>query len=216
MFDSVMIIIGDTMGRPYNLVEIEFGKLSKAEKRESFAMMDIALKRIHEKNFKVDSFDPSDIFFEDGLFFFKDVTPINYNVDSKGEAILDDIIGLSNLAFCSYLPSYDLSNGLLNTKVVSEQFDKFVTIFEGDDKDYYRSVLVDSFNSRQLPNTVYYSDFVKEKGSNGRAMVKSTLAGKLMDNDKLDNAAFGNTFFFACMVATMIMAFIGLAIYFLK
>ena len=67
MLDSVMIIIGDTMGRPYNLVEIEFGKLSKAEKRESFAMMDIALKRIHEKNFKVDSFDPSDIFFEDGF-----------------------------------------------------------------------------------------------------------------------------------------------------
>ena len=211
-----MIIIGDTMGRPHNLIEIEFSKLSKAEKRETFAMMDIALKRIHEKNFKVDSFNPSDIYFEDGLFFYKEVTPINYNVDTKEDAILDDIIGLANLAFCSYLPSYDLSNGLLNTKVVSEQFDKFVSIFEGDDKEYYKSVLVDSYISHELPKVVYYSDFVKEKGSNGKGMVKSTLAGKLMDNDGLDNAAFGKTFFFACMVATMIMAFIGLAIYFLK
>lgn len=210
------------MGRSYNLVDIEFNKLSKDEKRESFVMMDVALKQIHAKDFKVDSFNPKDIYYEDGFYFYKEVTPINKNVDTKENAVLDDIIGLSNLAFCSYLPSYDLNNGLLNGKVVSEQFDKFTTIFDADDRDYYKSVLVDSYNSHELPKNVYYSDYIIEKEKNGsdmsrgNALKKSTLAGRLMNDDKLDTAAFGRTFFFACMVATMIMAFIGLAIYFLK
>lgn len=208
------------MGRSYNLVDIDFSKLSKEEKRESFVMLDIALKEIHKKNFKVDSFSPNDIFYQDGFYFYKEVSPIKSDIDNKDDAILDDIVGLSNLAFCSYLPSYDLNGGLLNAKVVSDQFDKFSSIFDADDRKYYKSIIVDAYTSHKLPEEIYYSDYIlnKEKNNSGNkhsnAYVKATQAGKLYA-DK-DEAGFGRTFFFICMVTTMIIAFIGLAIYFLK
>ena len=219
--NGAIIIIGDTMERSYNLIDIEFAKLSKDEKRQSFMMMDLALKEIHKKNYKVDSFAPSNIYYKDGIYFYDEVTPINTNVDTKEDAVLDDIIGLSNLAFCSYLPSYDLSNGLLNGKVVSEQFDKFTTIFDSDDRDYYKAVLVDAYQNHKLPEKIYYSDYIMEKEKNGTSksdnknLTKSTLAGKLYMDDGAE-AGFSRIFFLSCMVTSMIIAFIGLALYFLK
>lgn len=209
------------MGRVYNLIDIGFASLTKDEKRESFIMLDVALKKIHEKDFKVESFDPKDIYYQDGIYFYSKVSPINKSIDSKEDVVLDNIIGLSDLAFCSYLPSYDLSNGLLNGKVLNEQFDKFGSIFTIEDKNYYRSVLVDAYTNHKLPDNVYYSDYIlgneknNNSNSNSRAYVKATEAGKLYA-DMMDEAAFGNTFFFVCMVTTMIIAFIGLAIIFLK
>ena len=211
------------MGRAYSLVDIDFGNLSKDEKRESFVMMDVALKQIHSKNFKVDSFNASDIYYEDGYYFYSKVSPINYSIEDKNNVVLDNIEGLSNLAFCSFLPSYDLKNGLLNSKVVSDQFNKFESIFDSSDKEYYKSVLVDSYNANTLPDPIYYSDYImnkeKNNGGNGNkhsnAYVKATQAGKLYA-DSLNENAFGKTFFFACMVTTMMIAFIGLAFLFLK
>ena len=219
--NGVMIIIGDTMERSYNLIDIDFAKLSKDEKRQSFIIMDLALKEIHKKNYKVDSFAPSDIYYQDGFYFYDEVTPINTNIDKKEDAVLDDIIGLSNLAFCSYLPSYDLNNGLLNGKVVSEQFDKFISIFDQDDKEYYKAVLVDAYKNHKLPENPYYSDYIMEKEKNGTSksdnknLAKSTLAGRLYADDNAQ-AGFGRIFFLSCMVTSMIIAFIGLALYFLK
>ena len=108
-------------------------------------------------------------------------------------------------------------------KLNSTQFDKFASMFVSEDRDYYRSVLVDSYKGHTLPSTTYYSDYIidKEKNNNtsgdkrSNAYIKATQAGKLYA-DNLNEAAFGKTFFFACMVTTMIIAFIGLAIYFLK
>lgn len=207
------------MGRVFNLLDIGFSNLTKDEKRESLIMLDVALKKLHQNNFKVDSFDPKDIYYENGIYFYSKVSPISKGMDNKDDVVLDNIIGLSDLAFCSYLPSYDLKNGLLNGKVLNEQFDKFGSIFTIEDKNYYRSVLVDAYTNHKLPDNIYYSDYIlgneKNTRNHSNQYIKATQAGK-MYADMLDDSAFGKTFFFASMVATMMIAFIGIAIYFLK
>ena len=106
-----MIIIGDNMAR-YNLNDIGFKSFDYDEKRYSLMLLDMKMKKLHEQNKMVTSFEPNDIYYDDGSFEFgktTDISPVVAN--DKNSAILHNIIGLSNLAFCSYLPLYDL--GLL-------------------------------------------------------------------------------------------------------
>ena len=95
-------------------------------------------------------------------------------------------------------------------------------MFSLEDLSYYRSILVTAFNEKKLPEVKYFSDFIsgnmpetKDKEELGRAIVKATAAGKMFPVDN-NEGGFGRTFFLACMVATTIIAFIGIAIYFLK
>ena len=236
-----IIKIGDTMGRPYNLVELEFNSkyddskkgevfFDRHDKHEAFFMMDVALKELYKRGLMVYSFEPKDVYFDEDndVFFFGKVRPIDKKIDDKEEVLLNSIIGLSTLAFCSYLPSYDLKNGLLNVSVISDQFSRFGAIFSIEDKYYYNLVLVRAYKERKLPEPVFYSDYIlgntnvnleSDSNSNdkGNAMVKATQVGKIYA-DMLDGQpnGFGKTFFFACMVATMMIAFAGIALYFLK
>ena len=214
------------MQREVNLLELGFQDFSADDKRKTFMILDMVMKKYHEKGYMITSFNPSDIYYQNEIFSFSKydhISPVNAN--DKNDAVLNNIIGLSDLAFCSYLPSYDLSKGLLNVGAVSDDYDKFENIFTPFDREYYRSVLVDSVKTKQLPDTPYYYEYVSAKikdvnpsdrsNSNVSTYVKATEVGKLM-TDKNNEAAFSNTFYLVCMVTSMLIAFIGLGIYFLK
>ena len=206
-----------------NLVDLDFNSFSDEEKRIAFTIMDAVMKYEHNNNKMITSFNPKDIYFEKNtsLFRYDSVTDIApYVVQSKDEAIFNNISDLSDLAFCSYLKGYDPKDGLLHKDVIANEFNKFTGNFNPDDVDYYKSVLVDSHNTKTLPPIVYYSDYIlkkeQEKNNNGMAsnpsLVKATMAGKLM-TDENKEAAFGSTFFMVAMTSSMVIATLGLIFY---
>lgn len=93
----------------------------------------------------------------------------------------NNIYELAIISFAAYLPNYNLSNnGLLNSSVIRDKFDDFSFIFNTDDVDYYRDVLVNN-------NISYYSDYIddleKKSGNNvnnNRVYSYSTREGRLM------------------------------------
>ena len=214
------------MEREIDLVSLGFQDYSVEDKRKIFMILDIAMKKYHENGYMIKSFMPKDIYYQNGIFGFSEyehISPINSN--DKDEAIYNNIVGLSNLAFCSYLPNYDFSAGLMNIDVLVENYKAYENVFDPIDKEYYRTVLIDSHINKQLPEPKYYYDYVSKKmqgvdlsdRSNGsvRSYVKATEAGRAMaDNNK--ESAFSTTFYLTCMVSAMIIAFIGIGLYFLK
>ena len=206
-----------------NLVDIDFNSFSSEEKRISFIVMDMMLKKNHENNEMITSFNPKDIYYDPNtkLFDFIKKEKISpYLSDTKEEAVLNNIIGLSTLAFCSYLKTYDPKDGLLNNSVISKDFDKFSNIFDSDDVSYYRSVLVDGYLTKSLPHPVYYSEHLQrienEKHSKGEgnshAYVKATEAGRLM-TEKSDQAAFAGQFFFVASITSTLLFIVGYILY---
>ena len=240
-----MIIIGDNMvkenmDREINLIDLNFNDFSMEEKRETFMILDLVMKKYHENGYMITSFDPKDIYYQNELFSFSKFTRISpLNANDRNDAILKNIIGLANLAFCCYLPLYDLSKGLLNNEVVSKYYDKFENRFVPMDRGYYRSVLVDGVVDKKLPDTPYYYDYVKKivesntndrnrkmpfmkknesnsssENGNVRAFVKATEAGKLMTDNQ--EAAFSTVFALTCLVVTLLIATVGVVLYFVR
>ena len=214
------------MQRDVNLIDLGFQNFSVEEKRKIFMILDIVMKKYHDKGYMITSFDPKDIYYQDEIFSFSKYSRISpINTDDKNDAVLNNVIGLSNLAFCSYLPQYDFTRGILNSEAVKDNYDKFENIFIPFDRQYYRSVLVDSINKKQLPEIPYYYDYVNSKmkdsnladrkNSNSLAYVKATEIGKLM-SDKNNEGGFGTTFYLACMLSSTLIALIGLGIYFFR
>ncbi len=207
------------MRNQLSLIDMNFQNLPYFEKRVAFALMDITLKKLHDKNMMVTSFEPSKVYYQDGVYFFESVVPItNYYASNKEEAILRDLLGLSRLAFCSYLPNYSLQNGLLSLEVISNHFQDFSNIFPEEDKRYYQSILVDGYQKRKLPEVPYYYEYMAKLNQTGSskatnlAYVKATEAGKAF-TDK-EEAAFGNTFFFLSVVASLTILLFGVVVYF--
>ena len=141
-------------------------------------------------------------------------------VNSPEDAVVYDVIQLSTLAFCSYLPNYELKNGLLDSSVISEKFDDFSNIIEETDRDYYKEVFINTRNTGTLPNPIYYHEYVEKKetmdSSKGKSpsLIRATEAGKLMTENK--EAAFGDIFFFVTITTSMLIGITGLLIFFLK
>lgn len=226
---GVMIIIGDsmeTMEREHNLIDIGFQNFTKEEKRNTFLVLDMVMKEYHKKGYMITSFNPKDIYYENQMFSFskyEKISPINSN--DVNDAILSNIISLANLTFCSYLPMYDINQGLLNSEVVSKYYEKFESNFIPIDRAYYRSILVDSVRNKKMPEVPYLYDHItkvmentdlsNQNNSNVASYIKATEAGRLMA-EKNEEAAFSTIFYLTCMVSAMLIAFIGLAIYFLK
>lgn len=211
-----------------NLVDLDFNSFSPDEKRLSFITMDIVMKNLHRHNKTILSFNPQDIYYDKDttLFEFDKVTDITpYIADSKEKAFSENVVGLSTLAFCSYLKTYDPKDGLLNNTVIAKEFSKFTDIFNPDDVDYYKNVLVDSYEAKTMPEPLYYSDAIIKKeqerkaggNSNGKLLSYATAAGKATAKQyENPEAAFSSQFFLACMVACIVMASIGFIIYFLN
>lgn len=208
-----------------SLADIDFNSYSKDEKRFMFITMDAVLKNVHEHNRMVTSFKPKDIYYNPNtsLIEFDQTYGIKpEKVNSKDEAILQNITDLSILAFCSYLDEYDPSkDGLLNPNTISEQFNNFTNIFDKDDVDYYRSVLVYSHNTHELPKDIYYTDYLKnremEKTTKGQkpsnVYVKATQVGKLLSDKENEQAAFGSQFFMVSSIASILLLIVGFILY---
>lgn len=216
------MIIGDTMENKTRLVDMNFKSIPLEEKRAVFVLMDVMMKKLHEKNLMVTDFSPTNVYFQNGIYFFEKVSPISsINASNKEEALLKNLLGLSNLAFCSYLPDYRLESGLLSHSVISDNFNNFSSYLPEEDRSYYKAVLVDSYSSGKLPgNPVYYSDYLikqyredttKDKKSS-LAFVKATEAGRALANQ--DEAAFGHNFFFLTVVASVTIMLFGVVFYF--
>ena len=209
------MIIGDTMEDRVSLIDMNFENFSKEKKREAFVLMDLMLKRMHDSNLMVQNIDPKKIIYQDGFYYFENVSPIsNYNSENKDEAILKNVLGLANLALCSYLDDYKLENGLLNYEVISSNFKTLEAFIPEEDRVYYKSLLVDSYNSHKLPNgTIYYSDHVIKQHNSSTskdsslAYVKATEAGRAFASS--DEAAFSHKFFLLTVVATLIVVIVG-------
>lgn len=210
------------MDRELNLIDIGFQDFTMEEKREVFMILDIVMKKYHENGYMITSFDPKDIYYQNELFGFSKFTRISpLNANDKNDAILNNIIELANLAFCSYLPLYDLSRGLLNNEVVSKYYDKFENRFVLMDRRYYRSVLVDGVMNKKLPDIPYYYDYVSQvmnnndlsnkNNSNVKAFMKATEAGRLMTDN--NEAAFSTTFYLTCMLTSTLIAVLGILLY---
>ncbi len=209
----------------HNLVEMDFNHLDQDAKRYSFLLMDQELHELLEiKNKFVTDFEPTNIYYDDDTKTYsyakvEEISPLVVN--SKEEARVYDIIGLSTLAFCSYLPSYSLKNGLLDSGVISQKFDSFATIFNEDDRNYYREVLVNTRTTGKLPEPIYYFDYVKQKesisNSDSKSLGLSTAAGRAFsEKEKSNEAAFGDIFFFVTITASMLIGIGSLLIFFLK
>ena len=164
-----MIIIGDsmeTMEREHNLIDIGFQNFTKEEKRNTFLVLDMVMKEYHKKGYMITSFNPKDIYYENQMFSFskyEKISPINSN--DVNDAILSNIISLANLTFCSYLPMYDINQGLLNSEVVSKYYEKFESNFIPIDRAYYRSILVDSVRDKKMPEVPYLYDHTHHSSS---------------------------------------------------
>ena len=206
-----------------NLIDLDFNSFSQDEKRIAFMIMDIMLKKLHDNNKVVVSFNPSDIYYdkESSVFVFDKVEKLTpYFANTKEEAILKNIISLSTLAFCSYLKAYDIKSGLLSSKVISNEFDKFENIFNQDDVNYYRNVLVDGVSKEVLPKPIYYYEYVKNKetqrnATNSMSYIKATEVGKLM-TDRENQEAFVGQFFLVSMTASLILFVCGYILYILN
>lgn len=218
------MIIGDTMENKVSLLDINFKSFTPEEKRAALVLMDVMMKKLHSRNLMVTDFRPSQIYYENGIYSFEKVSPISdYYIDSKENAVLRNILGLSNLAFCSYLPDYDLRQGLLSYDVVYQHFNNFVSYFPEEDRDYYKSVFIDSYNNKKLPDdVVYFSDYVVKQhrnSSNNRttslAYVKATEAGRAIARQEDNEAAFGHNLFFLTIVASITVILMGM-IFFLS
>ena len=208
-----------------SLADIDFNSYNKDEKRFMFITMDAVLKNVHEHNRMVTSFKPKDIYYNPNtsLIEFDQTYGIKpEKVNSKDEAILQNITDLSILAFCSYLDEYDPSkDGLLHPDTISEQFDNFSNIFDKEDVDYYRSVLVYSHNTHELPKDIYYTDYLmnreKEKTTTvqkpSNVYVKDTQVGKLLSDKENEQAAFGSQFFMVSSIASILLLIVGFILY---
>lgn len=202
-----------------NLLDTGFKNLSIEEKRAALVVMDIVLKRLHSKGFMVTDFNPNNIYFKDGIYFFEKVAPISSIVaDNKDEAILNNVIWMSVLALWAYNtnPSYNLINPLF----VSNNFNSFSYWYPEEDRAYYQSILIDSYRSGKISTpTVYYSDYVVKNhqnraggNSNSLAYIKATDIGKAFASK--DEAAFGHNFFLVTLVASLTIILAGVVFYF--
>jgi len=212
------MIIGDTMENKVNLLSMGFRNMPLEEKRAALVVMDVMLKKLHENGFMVTDFNPSSIYFQNGIYSFEKVAPISMIADNKEEAILNNVIWMSVVALWGY--NLNSSDSLMAPRFVGDNFNSFSHWYPEEDKSYYQSILVDSYNNGKLISpTPYLSDHViaqhknRSTGNNpSMAYVKATEAGRALANN--DEAAFGHKFFFISIVTSLTIAMIGIIFYF--
>lgn len=212
------MIIGDTMANRVNLVDMGFKNMPLEQKRAALVVMDLMLKKLHSKGLMVTDFNVDNIYYENEIYFFEKTMPITSVVaDNKEAAILNNMIWMSVLALWAY--NDNPSNSLISPSYVSNQFQNFSHWYPEEDRSYYKSILVDSYQSGKIvvPD-IYLSDYVvmqhqsSNKGGSSLAYIKATEAGKAFAN--MDEAAFGNRFFLVTVVASLVVCLIGLLLYF--
>lgn len=213
------MIIGDTMGDRVSLMDMNFKNMPVEQKRAALVIMDLMLKKLHAKNMMVTDFNIHNIYFQDGIYFFSKTAPISSIVaDNKEMAILNNMIWMSMVALWAY--SDHSSNSLLAPLYVSNHFANFSFWYPEEDRAYYKSILVDSYQAGKVVGTdIYLSDHVikQSKGhsstnASSLAYVKATEAGRALAS--MDEAAFGHNFFLLTVAASLVVIMLGVLFYF--
>lgn len=210
------MIIGGTMEKQ-NIIDFNLSSMSMEYKREFFYKLDLALKQIHMSGGFVSNFNPDSIYIDINTRTpsFEAVYPFQTTYSDSEDVKKANLLWLADLAFCSYLPDYNLNSGLLNPEVVSLRFEDFKEYFPEDDVDYYRQIFTMNYSDRTLTPS-YYSDYIKKQlndgsksQSNGMHYVKSTPAGKAMST-RDSEAAYINYVFMTCVVLsfTILIVFV--------
>jgi hypothetical protein len=208
------------MSDKQDLLSLGLKNLPIEEKKAALVVMDIMLKKLHDNGYMVCDFSPNHIYFQDGIYYFEKILPISSVVaDNREEAILNNVIWMSILALWVYSPT--ANDNLIQPSFVSNKFDSFSSCYPEGDRSYYKSILVDSYQSGKIKtSTPYFSDYIiknhnnrSSKNTASLAYVKATEVGKLLAND--EEAAFGHNFFFLTVVASITVLFIGLISYLL-
>lgn len=201
-----------------NLIDMNFKTMSVEEKRAALVAMDLMLKKLHSSNLMVTDFNVNNIYFEDGIYYFQKIRPITSIVaGNREEAILNNMIWMSIVALWAY--NDNSTNILVSPSYVSNHFDRFSFWYPEEDRDYYRSILVDSYrNGKLVSSDIYFSDYVikqnhsSNKSGTSLAYVKATEAGKAFAS--IDEAAFSNSFFMVTVVTTLSVLLVGLIFFF--
>lgn len=201
-----------------NLLDMNFRNMSVEQKRAALVVMDLMLKRLHSNGLMVTDFNVNNISFQDGIYSFEKVMPItSITADNKETAILNNMIWMSVVALWAY--SDNPSNSLISPSYVSEQFQNFSFWYPEEDRAYYKSILVDSYQSgKMVASDIYLSDYVvkqqrsSNKSGSSLAYIKATEAGKALSN--MDEAAFGNRFFLITVATALVILLFGFICYF--
>ena len=205
-----------------SIVDFGLSSMSMEYKREFFYKLDFAMKQIHESGGYVSDFNPNHIYIDDMTRTpsFDSIYPFSYTYSDINDLKKANMLWLADLAFCTYLPDYDLSNGLLNPEVLSSRFDDFKEYFPEDDVDYYRNIFTMDYSDSSVL-VAYYSDYINKKMENGSitssntmSYVKSTPIGKAMAaND--NEAGYINYVFITSVVCAVVMLSIFAILYFM-
>lgn len=204
-----------------SIVDFNLSSMSMEYKREFFYKLDWAMKQIHESGGYVSDFDPNHIYVdqETRTPSFESIYPFSYTYSDSKDLKKANMLFLADLAFCTYLPEYNLRNGLLNPEVLSSRFDDFSEYFPEEDVDYYRSIFTMDYSDDNIP-VVYYSDYINKKMENGSITssntmryVKSTPAGRAMTASD-GEAGYINYVFITCVVFAVVMLTVFGILYF--
>ena len=128
---------------------------SEDEKRSLFLNMDRALKYIHDHNYCIDVFYPTEINVlndDDRYIQFKKLVELSKDYEIAKEMKREDIFRSSVIQIGLYTNSLNY----LNPEFLKENFDSFAEFLPPDDVPYYRGVI-------QRGASVYYCEFALEK-----------------------------------------------------
>ena len=194
------------------IVEFGLSSMSMDYKREFLYKLDSMLKEIHESGGFVTSFDPNTIYITEDtrMPMFSSIRRFLPNEEDQQNIKVANLLWMADLAFCLYLPDYNLENGLLNPEVISMYFHDFKGYFPEEDVDYYASIFQLDYSLPNLP-VQYFSDYIDRKMSSNQASMysnqesysKSTLAGRMMSEK--NNSGYANYILMTSLVGSLLL-----------
>lgn len=149
---------------------------SEEELRSIFLNMDRALKYIHEHEYCIDVFYPTEINVlnnNDDYVQFRKLVELSKDPNISREMIREDIFRSSLIQIGVY------SNSLryLTPEFLKENFDSFAEFVPSEDVPYYRGVV-------QRGASVYYCEYIQEKSKRDLEELEKQL-GDIDNNNKI-------------------------------
>lgn len=183
------------------------------QRQKLFFSMDLSMKKLHDSNYYIRSFNANDILVYEG----------NKNLDIYYKSVdngCDNFYKKQNIFYltCFVIGVYSDCLRYMNPKkpdFLISNFDEFAQFIPSDDVPYYKGIVMRG-------SSVYYSDFIKAKRQRefgnvqamsnsssiegGTALTKSTLIGRMNASDDFDQKAFISVLLFPVII--MVLGFI--------
>lgn len=150
---------------------------SEEELQSMFLNMDRALKYIHDHDYCIEVFHPSEINVlnnEDDYIQFKKIVPLPNDISLKKEYIREDIF---HSAFIQ-IAVYSNSMKYLTPDFLKENFDEFVQFLPSGDVPYYRGVV-------QRGASVYFCEYSLERRNRELVELEKELGENTGEADEI-------------------------------